>query len=129
MSSFLAIAMTEATWQPRAETGLTFDEALEAAVCGYRVRYEGMQEGAYIHYEFDGWRIQFADSFGKVGEGSSSKWNPFGFDQDKYRLYSIMLLPSEVKRDPWGQPIAITNPASLTKWGKADDPNKDKWGR
>lgn len=97
--------MTEQVWEPRALTGLTFDEALEASVAGYRIRYAGMTEGAYIHYVFDGWRCQFADSFGRVGEGSSSRWNPYAFEQDQRRLWDIMPLASEQKRDAWGLPV------------------------
>lgn len=52
---------------------MTLDEALTEAVCGARVRATNMQEGSYIDYNFNGWRINFAG-------GSSSGWTPRELD-------------------------------------------------
>lgn len=110
--------MTETAWTPRAETGLTYDEAYEAAVCGYRVRCDRLQEGAYVDYQFNGLRINFAG-------GSSSGFT--ARDEDIGSPWSIVPLASEVKRDSWGRPVDPSNkfagqlksPAELTsKWGK-----------
>lgn len=82
-------------------TGLTFEEACEAAVVGYRVRCPSLPAEAYVHYQFDGLRIQFVHN-GR--EGSSSGWSADRTQQlDEWQ---IVPLPSELKRDKWGRPIA-----------------------
>lgn len=53
---------------------MTLDEALSKAVDGFKVRHNGMTNGAYIYYNFKGFRIQFADIQGRIGGGSSSLW-------------------------------------------------------
>jgi hypothetical protein len=60
---------------------MTLDEALEKAVLGFKVRHEGLQAGAYIYYEFEGWRIQFTHN-GRKGSSSGWHWDDYG-DQDK----------------------------------------------
>lgn len=81
-------------------SGLTYDEACEAAVLGYRVRCPSLQPEAYIHYTFDGLRIQFVHN---GVEGSSSGWR---FDrQSQLDEWAIVPLPSELKRDKWGRPV------------------------
>lgn len=47
---------------------LTVDDALSLAVMGYKVRASDMQEGAFIDYNFNGWRIHFPG-------GASSGWS------------------------------------------------------
>jgi hypothetical protein len=54
---------------------MTLDEALSEAVCGARVRATNMQEGSYIDYNFNGWRINFEG-------GSSSGWTPRDIDRE-----------------------------------------------
>lgn len=93
--------------------GLTCDEALEAAVLGYRVRCKSLQADAYIYYQFDGWRMQFVHD-GR--EGSSSGWSPS--QHHWLEPWSIVPLPSEVKRDSWGRPITKADIVSNGKWGK-----------
>lgn len=60
---------------------MNLDQALSEAVLGAKVRHDGMTPLAYIHYEFAGWRIQFADIMDRPGEGSSSGWTPRELDQ------------------------------------------------
>jgi hypothetical protein len=89
-------------------TGLTIDEALEAAVLGYRVRHDGMQAGSYIHYEFNGWRHEFSHD-GKAG--SSYAWT----------------IDDEAKRASWN--IFELKPPQLDSWGRPVQSAPDKWGR
>lgn len=97
-------------------TGLTLDEALEASVWGYRVRSPSLQPGAYVHYVFDGWRLQFVHN-GR--EGSSSNWIP-GRD-DQLQQWEIVPLPSELKRDSWGRTLYPST--------KGGGKSHDGWGR
>lgn len=59
------------------EPGEVFDldRALSLAVTGYRVRATNMQPGAYVDYQFNGWRINFPG-------GSSSGWTPRDIDRE-----------------------------------------------
>jgi hypothetical protein len=91
------------------QTGLTFDEATEAAVWGYRVRCPSLPAEAYIHYEFDGLRIQFVHN---GVEGSSSGWR--ASREAQLDEWAIVPLPSELKRDGWGKPIV----AQRDSWGR-----------
>lgn len=52
---------------------MNIDDALSKAVDGFRVRHDGLPEGAFICYNFDGWRIQFSHN-GKLG--SSCNYQP-----------------------------------------------------
>lgn len=101
-------------------TGLTCDEALEATVLGYRARAPSMCAGAYIHYPGEGgWRMQFVHD-GR--EGSSCGWEP---DRSNWlEDWEIVPLPSEVKRDAWGKPLAVyeSNPGDSSRV-------RDRWGR
>lgn len=82
-------------------TDLTCDEALEASVIGYRVRCASLPPEAFVHYVFDGWRLQHVHD-GR--EGSSSRWNP---DRHHWlELWSIVPDREEPpKRDKWGRPV------------------------
>jgi hypothetical protein len=37
--------------------GMTLDEALSKTIIGYKARHFGMASGAFIHYDFDGFKI------------------------------------------------------------------------
>lgn len=88
--------------------GLTCDEALEAAVLGYRVRCEDMAAGSFVRYEFNGWRQEHKC-------GSSSTYTPL---ETHFSLkWRIVPLPSEVARDGWGKPIEQPR-FGLDAWGK-----------
>lgn len=52
---------------------LTLDDALSLAVLGYKVRASDMQDGAFIDYNFAGWRIHFPG-------GASSGWSQRAHD-------------------------------------------------
>lgn len=94
-------------------SGLTLDEALEAAVLGYHVTSPSIAPNAYIHYEFQGWRIQFVHD-GR--EGSSSGWT-FG-REDQIVEWSIVPDREEpTKRDAWGKPVQQW-PIARDSWGK-----------
>lgn len=138
---------------------LTVDDALSLAVMGYRVRAKDMQPGAYIDYQFAGWRINFPG-------GSSSGWSRRSHDETVE--WHVVDEPEPAKPEPskWGKGIALDiqqqgralreppvgdvliidhagkwglppkpvepKPAtadSVGKWGKAVAPAKDKWGR
>jgi hypothetical protein len=99
-------------------TGLTIDEGLEAAVLGYKVRYDGMPEGAYIHYDFNSWRIQFADIRGRIGEGSSSQW---GITDHAKRAAWTIFDPQPQPVNAWGLPV----PPMPTGFIAHDDPDAD----
>ena len=108
----MAIELLGDTLADKYETkrdGLTIDEALEAAVLGYHVTSPSIQEGAYVHYEFNGWRIQFVHD-GRLG--SSSGWTPEPHNQ--IAEWSIVPDKSEVARDKWGKPVA----AKRDSWGR-----------
>jgi hypothetical protein len=87
--------VTEA-WQTR-PNDLSFDEALSAAVIGFRVTCDLLPKGSYIHYEFNGWRHEFSHN-GRIG--SSSAWT---FDDThkaaRWRTFELR----EPKRDSWGR--------------------------
>lgn len=114
-------------------TGLTCDEALEASVCGYRVRCRTIPENAYIHYPGSGgWRIQFTYD---GQDRSSCDWSPA--QHHWLEQWEIVPLPSEVKRDSWGKPIVpdrtwgeVFSDLRQTEHGSfvADRP-RDKWGQ
>lgn len=72
---------------------MTLDEALELAVLGYRVRHDGLQQNAYIHYDFNGWRIQFVHD-GRKGSSSGWDWNE---DDKKADWYTV----GEEKVEAW----------------------------
>lgn len=130
---------------------MTLDEALEAAICGSRVRATNMQPGAYVDYQFNGWRINFAG-------GASSGWHPTDIDRKaEWEDVPIGSSTSFVMRDGWGQPIVAeiksfgfhTRPAvelpvlvlgekgwdevfadkDKVDGGWADKPTRDSWGR
>lgn len=131
---------------------LTLDEALSATVLGYRVRADDMQPGAYIDYQFAGFRINFEG-------GSSSGWSRRPHDETvAWRVIDDAPVPTINDRQKWGralrQPpqgdvlvmdhgkgwvIAAKRedsptepkpaPANVGKWGKAVVPKKDSWGR
>jgi hypothetical protein len=79
-----------------------------------------MCAGAYIHYPGEGgWRMQFVHD-GR--EGSSCAWEP---DRSNWlEDWEIVPLPSEVKRDAWGKPLAVyeSNPGDSSYV-------RDRWGR
>lgn len=126
--------------EPKPGETFNLDRALSLAVAGYRVRATNMQEGAYIDYQFSGWRINFPG-------GSSSGWTPRDLD----RVSEWVEVPIETARPigeiikpivadieakakaNWGfTPGAGTQPtpqpANVGKWGPPQ-PAKDKWGR
>lgn len=76
--------------------GLTLDEALEAAVLGYRVTSDRLAAGSFLTYNFNGWRHEF-----KCGSSYSYTPLPEHFND---RTWRIVLLPSEVVLDAWGKP-------------------------
>lgn len=110
--------------EPKPGDRFTLDEALSLAVCGYRVRATNMQEGAYIDYQFAGWRINFEG-------GSSSGWTPRDLD----RASEWQVVEDEPKPEPqpesakWGFTPGAGKPATPepSKWG--EPVVKDKWGR
>lgn len=138
---------------------LTLDQALEAAVLGYNVRAVDMQPGAFINYNFAGFRINFEG-------GSSSGWSRRSHDETV--AWHVIDDPEPVKVDmpgvttkdqaeriaKWGQgrlpaapPVAdvlvmgdggkwgsvtpkpAPAPANVGKWGNGQPPKKDSWGR
>ena len=76
---------------------LNVDDALSLAVIGYRVRAKDMQPGAYIDYQFAGWRIHFPG-------GSSSGWSRRSHDETVE--WHVVDEPEPAKPEP-------------SKWGKA----------
>jgi hypothetical protein len=111
----ITLERTDADKYETKREGLTLDEALEAAVWGYRVRSPSIAPNAYIHYEFNGWRIQFVHD-GR--EGSSSGWTPDRAHQ--IALWSIVPDKDETPaRDAWGKPVQ--------QWPVAT--KRDSWGR
>lgn len=60
--------------EPQPGEVFDLDRALSLAVCGYRVRATNMQPGAYVDYQFNGWRVNFPG-------GSSSGWTPRDIDK------------------------------------------------
>lgn len=124
---------------------LTLDEALSATVLGYRVRADDMQPGAYIDYQFAGFRINFEG-------GSSSGWSRRPHDETvAWRVIDDAPVPTINDRQKWGRalrqppqgdvlvmdhagklglpPKPDPAPANVGKWGKAVVPKKDSWGR
>lgn len=90
---------------------MTLDEALEAAVCGSRVRAANMQPGAYVDYQFNGWRINFAG-------GASSGWHPTDIDREA-EWEDVPIGPPP--RNAWGQPVfSEFDPAKHV--GSSDEP-------
>jgi hypothetical protein len=79
---------------------MTLDEAMSAAVDGARVRRLTMQPGAYVDYQFNGWRINFAN-------GDGSGWRPT--EVDEAAEWEVVPFASEVAKDAWGRPIVETN--------------------
>lgn len=123
--------------------GETFDleRALSLAVCGYRVRATNMQDGAYVDYQFAGWRINFPG-------GSSSGWSPRDIDREAEWVEVPIEMPGVVSREQaeakakWGKPKPPVEQPVLTMdasggWGPASTPAnvgnpappKDSWGR
>lgn len=136
---------------------LTVDDALSLAVMGYKVRASDMQEGAFIDYNFAGWRIHFPG-------GASSGWSQRSHDatvdwhviEDEHvNAYKRVIMERDgiVERDQaeakakWGQGFA-PKPAPAAppvgdvlvmgdggKWGSATPTapaapdNVGKWGK
>lgn len=97
-------------------SGLTCDEALEASVMGYHVASPSIAPNAYIHYEFQGWRIQFVHD-GR--EGSSSGWTPDRHNFIKDDWYIVPDREEAPKRDAWGKPVQQWPVAAqLDSWGR-----------
>lgn len=107
---------------------LTLDQALEAAVLGYNVRAVDMQPGAFINYNFAGFRINFEG-------GSSSGWSRRSHDETV--AWHVIDDPEPVKVDIPG--VTTKDQAErIAKWGqgfatpKVDDmlvldPATGKW--
>ncbi|QJD54482.1 hypothetical protein P9A30_gp40 [Sphingomonas phage Lucius] len=112
---------------------LTLDQALEATVLGYRVRADDMQPGAYIDYQFAGFRINFPG-------GSSSGWSSRPHDETVE--WHVIDDPEPVKvemtfvtskeqatrlaqhdRNKWGQPILTPKVSDMLVL----DPATGKW--
>jgi hypothetical protein len=75
---------------------MTFDEALSAAILGDKVRPVDMQPGAFIDYQFNGWRIN-------MPSGSSSGYTLKEHDKTvAWELY--------VKPEPVFVPSPFVNP-------------------
>lgn len=133
---------------------LTLDDALSLTVLGYRVRADDMQDGAYIDYNFSGFRINFPG-------GSSSGWSKRAHDETvDWRVIDEPVVAPKPEAPKWGRaipnsvevrhvdppvadvlvmgdggkwgsaaPTPAPAPASVGKWGKAVVPKKDSWGR
>lgn len=147
--------MTDEFVEPKPGDVFTCDEALSLAVCGYRVRAKDMQEGAFVDYNFAGWRINFPG-------GSSSGWHArdidyaaewevvedakpepepvvpkWGFTPGKGKPTVDIGVTAAWTKDDRGKwqgqggtvdPAQPAPPASVGKWG-SPQPAKDKWGR
>lgn len=126
--------------EPKPGQVFTCDEALSLAVTGYRVRAKDMQPGAYVDYQFAGWRINFPG-------GSSSGWT--ARTRDYAAEWEVVEdEPKKSVKDAWGRPndpayvkaidsligfqpgkgTPAAPPASVGKWG-SPQPAKDKWGK
>lgn len=128
--------------EPQPGEVFDLDRALSLAVCGYRVRATNMQPGAYIDYQFSGWRINFEG-------GSSSGWTPRDIDKAAEWVEVPIEAPKpEPVKSAWANftppaapPIreVIELPGTVTRdqaeakaapvWApkKALDPNKGGW--
>jgi hypothetical protein len=106
-------------------SGLTLNEALEAATIGYRVRCDLLTEDAFVYYAFDRYRIQFADIRGRIGNGSNSAWD--WTPAHKSAEWSIFD-PQPKPVDKWGVAVFESNRGDRTPkgWG---EPQRDSWGR
>lgn len=125
--------------EPKPGDTFTCDQALSLAVTGYRVRAKDMQPGAYVDYQFAGWRINFPG-------GSSSGWTARERD---YAAECEVVDPDPPKpaKDAWGRPndpsyvnavdkligATATVTVEQSKWGppkiaKVEDV-RDKWGK
>lgn len=95
--------------EPKPGETFDLDRALSLAVCGYRVRAANMQPGAYVDYQFAGWRINFPG-------GSSSGWTPRDIDREAEWVEVPIEMPGVVSREQaeakgkWGQPFKPTTP-------------------
>ncbi len=105
---------------------MTLDEALSEAILGARVRCVTMQPGAYIDYNFNGWRINFEG-------GSSSGWTPRELDEQAEWVEVPIGQPKPL--DSWGRPLVdkpvdpqpVLMQNAEGKWG-APRPVDNKWG-
>lgn len=83
---------------------MTFDEALEQAVLGERVRAVNMMPGAYVNYNFDGWRIN-------TPGGSSSGYTFRDIDKEsEWEICTPIYEPKLVERKPWAGLTDRLNP-------------------
>lgn len=81
--------------------GLTLDEALSEAVLGARITSDSIQQGAYVEYQFNGWRINFP-------AGSSCGWRPFDIHKAaEWRVVPIE--PPPPKPSKWGKFAPVAN--------------------
>jgi hypothetical protein len=111
-------------------TDLSLDEALSAAVLGYRVTCDILPAGSYVHYEFNGWRHEFSHN-GRIG--SSSAWTPDDrFKDVPWRVFELK--PPVV--DKWGQAIGRGNreapsdpPVIVFYESNPGDRTPNKWGK
>jgi len=88
---------------------MTLDEALSAVVTGYKARHNGMAEGQYIHYDFDGFR-QNGKPWGWDGNDQAADWYVIDPMIKEGEYWDTMLTTNEVEPEP----------ISIKKTGKFD---------
>lgn len=102
--------MNEDFIEPQPGEVFDLDRALSLAVCGYRVRATNMQPGAYVDYNFNGWRINFPG-------GSSSGWTPRDIDKaaEWVEVPIEAPKPAPALKGGWGSlKVRLTDPTPPT---------------
>lgn len=86
---------------------MTLDEALSLTIVGYRVRHDGMAEGDYINYNFDGFKRNGKWLFYWDEDDFTANWEVLNPSIDKVpglcqTLWDVNLVSSDIEEAPFG---------------------------